>query len=91
MLKMEVPGTSLEVHWLRCSVSIAGDVGLIPGQEIKILHISQGSKKIGKKKRRFQSDGSKIIHSVNGDAQICMWPKLCSFCCIVLGGILSQW
>ena len=74
---MEVPGTSLEVHWLRCSVSIAGGVGLIPGQEIKILHISQGSKKIGKKKWRFQSDGSKIIHSVNGGAQICMWPKLC--------------
>ena len=31
-------GTSLEVQWLRLCTSIAGDSGLIPGQETKIPH-----------------------------------------------------
>ena len=64
----------------------AGGVVLIPGQEIKILHASQWSKKIEKKKRRFQSNGSKIIHSVSGEAQICMWPKIMFFFLYCLSG-----
>ena len=35
-------GTSLPVQWISLCASIAGDTGLIPGWEIKILHVVWG-------------------------------------------------
>ena len=37
-LKDRGTGTSLVVQWLRLYASTAGDTGLIPGWETKILH-----------------------------------------------------
>ena len=39
-----IPGTSLEVQWLRLPALNAGDIGSIPREGIKILHAPQCGK-----------------------------------------------
>ena len=50
-LKDRGTGTSLVVQWLRLYASTAGDTGLIPGWETKILHAILCHRK---KKKRFK-------------------------------------
>ena len=64
-------GTSLVGQWLRVCTSATGGTGPIPGQETKILHAVQHSKKKERKKERNVSGSKKTEVKLGSRAPTC--------------------